>query len=408
MVNALRSGSQAQPVMPWVLSAVVLGIAAPLAQAASLDISGRWRPDGPGDGFENTTPVSGYCLEFGGCGPNEASIRLPVEYGRQVISGLPPLASRWSLLAPPEARVTLTSETGATLNLRFQLTHLAQILGGNGFTAYENPAFHWSAGGGCRFMTSQGFDGNSAMGFVWEVLSPNAPTLCYPTSGGVSEGQRPIEPWTRSFSFGYRLLLPAMYSVPAGRYSGSLTWSVGENADLALGGPLLGLTTDSLTLRFDIDVEHRLSVVFDQTAVALAPRKGSWAQWLANGVPADAQLTGRLPLHLSASGPFALYLGCGRAVSAGDCALMEPSSGDVAAVVTRLTLPSGLEQEGAPVSRLRLHEHVRYLVKAKRPITAELGEVEFHTAHGEVSHMIKHGGATYSGAVVLYFDAQLP
>lgn len=154
-----------------------------------------------------------------------------------------------------------------------------------------------------------------------------------------------------------------------------------------------------------VPVEYGRQVI---SGLPLAPRKGYRGQWLANGPPADAQLTGHLPLHLSASGPFALYLGCGRAARAGDCALVEPGSGDLAAIVTRLTLPSELEQDGIPVNRLRLQEHARYLIKAQRPIAAELGEVEFHTTNGEVSHMITHGGATYSGAVVLCFDAQLP
>lgn len=394
---------------PHTLPGVVLGLALPFSEAGAVDIALHYHPGNSGDGFENATPASGYCVEFGGCAPGETSLQLPVRYARQVISGLPPLSSRWSVQVPPQAQVILVSDQGIGLTLGVQITHIAQLLSGTGFSRYENPGFHWSTGGGCHFENSQAFDGGATMGFVWEVANPLAPGLCYPTSGGVSEGARDIEPQVTSFSIGYRLLLPAAHTIPMGRYTGSLTWSVGESGDFALGSLVTGLSANSVTFNFLVDVDHELSVDFDNNAsrVQLQPMEGSWAQWMMFGAPANARLGGRLPLRLTATGPFTVYLTCEHPGPMADCATANTRNGELAAVTTLLTLPRGVVYQGAPVQRLRLAEHVRYPLEVSRAVTAEPGVVEFDTVKGEVHQMIKHGGDTYSGQVTLNFDAQL-
>jgi len=394
---------------PSVMSLFMLSLAAPLAEAETVNITAQFRPGNTGNGFENTTPVSGYCSEFGGCASGETSVALPVEYERRVFSGLPPLASRWSLQAPPQARVTLFSEQGAALALEFQVTHLAQLLTGTRFSRYENPAFHWSAGGGCNFVNSQPFDGSDTMGFVWQVTNPSAPGLCYPTSGGVSEGEREIAPRVKAFSVGYRLVMPPAHSVPMGRYTGSLVWSVGEVGDIALGAQVSGLSSNSVTFDFEVNVEHDLSVDMEGSAthVVLQPRGATWIDWMIGGVPATAQLAGHLPLRITTTGPFAVYLTCEHTQQAGDCAINNTRTGEAAGLATLITLPPTLVHQGSPIQRMRLIEHVHYDLEPRRAIVAEPGEVEFHTLNGEVQQMIKRGGDTYSGQVTLHFDAQL-
>lgn len=404
MSEHLRKGGK-----PTVVPALMLSLAIPLAKAGTVDITTQFRPGNTGNGFENTTPSSGYCLEFGGCASGERSVELPVTYSRQVYSGLPPLLSRWSLQPPPQARVTLFSETGAALAFDFQITHLAQVLRGSGFSEYENPGFHWSAGGGCNFVNSHAFDAGASMGFVWQVANPPSPGLCYPTSGGVSEGEREIEPQVKSFSVGYHLVLPAPHTVPMGRYTGSLTWSVGETGDFSLGTQVSGLSSNSVTFNFQVDVEHELGIAFDDNAaqVVLAPRNGSWIEWMMGNISPTAQLAGRLPMRVTTTGPFSVYMGCEHTKQSGDCAIGNTHTGEQAAVATLISLPQGLMYQGAPVQRMRLTEHVHYALDARRAIAGERGEVEFHTLNGEVQQMMKRGGDTYSGQVTLYFDAQL-
>lgn len=383
-----------------------------LVDAATVDISTMFRPSPGNTAYRDTTPVSGFCLEYGGCGDQLRSVVIPIQYDRTVRTGLPAVSRRWSLHTPPQATVTLTSDKGHSISAAFQITHIAQVLTGQGFDKRENPASHTGTGGNCSFAGAYASGGGNTLGFIWRMADPITPGLCYPATSGANT-EREITVTARSMSVGYQLVLPRPQAVKMGLYHGSVTFSIGEAGDFALGSQVSNLSDSSMTFNFTVDVQHQLNVVFSpgwESAELLPPASyGGWHQYLTGLKPAPGNISKEQTFMISVSGPMTVYVRCDEWEINGLCLLRNVNNQVTARMISALTLPPALVDSNDQPLRIRHMRHDRTIeVTPKRPVVEEPGlfrmsieTMDFKTI------MLKNPGYPFRGAVTLVFDAQL-
>ena len=392
----------------WALGALFAGN----VYAGGVEITAEYRPSENNGEFRNTTANSGYCVEFR-CDNGVFSVALPINYERTVLSGLPAVPQRWSLQTPRETTFNVVSDRGDTAALQLQITHVAQALsqGSTPLTKYNNPASHHSAGGGCTWVTGAIYDGDlSDAGFVWQVNDPRSPSLCYPTSSYVVQ-QENITPWARSFSVGYKLILPRPHTMPMGTYRGSVTFSVGETGDFGLGGNVTNLSTNSVTFNFTLTVYHELQVQFPANSdrVVLEPTIG-WQKWLDTGVP-PTKVTGSLPYRLTTSGPFTVTMNCGEEGIGAACLLRNQRNNETIYFGVYFYPPKGFERADYPGEEAPWRETLYpgrpagYLTRSL--VSSALGKFEFYALYDQAEKLANWPGDKWAGLVTLIFDARL-
>jgi hypothetical protein len=385
---------------------------APWAYAGDVEITAVYRPSDNRDDFVNTTPKTGFCTQFQ-CDSTTFSVALPITYERSVLSGVPPLPQRWSLQVPGERQITVTSDRGDAFAVKLHITHVSQALTArnNEFALALNPAAYSDVGGGCSYMAGEkADDGKADATFVWQVSNPVSPGLCYPTAGSAS--RVPITPYARSLSIGYRLVLPKPYTLPSGTYKGSVTYTVGESADFALGSGVAALSTNAVTLDLVLTVRHELSVRFPANSdrVVLEPVGISWAQWLRTGV-APRQLRVDLPFRLTASGPFTVEKICGENhPDINYCRMRNQRTNGYSTFRVQILPPAGIEYEDTPGDAVRPRTLKRgqplHLVTTGF-VSNGLGRLIFETDSYFTTVLLKTPGDDWSGLVTLVFDAKL-
>lgn len=195
----------------------------------------------------------------------------------------------------------------------------------------------------------------------------------------------------------------------AGLYTGEVNYSVGENGEIALGNNVTNLNTNSLKIKFELDVQHALEVHFPANSdkVILEP-PGGWMRWL-NGGPAPEKLVRDLPFRITNTGPLSIYMECEHSVGR-SCGIQNTRNNDLAALDIKMSLPAGIqlnngqavERHPIPTGRgLPLH------VDAVTPVFNQPGALHFATAPGEAAAMVANPGDTYRGNVTVVFDALL-
>lgn len=392
------------------LGALALG-ASHLAQASAVEITAEYRASDYNDEFRNTTPNSGYCVEYG-CETGMFSVSLPITYERTIISGLSPIPDRWSLKTPAETVVDIVSDQGERASLRFQVTHIAQSVGvgSDGDLDYtENPAAHRAAGGGCTRLEGWLNEDSVFGGFAWRVDNPRSPSVCYPISEP-DYPPRPITPRVWNTSIAYKLIYPPPHTLPMGTYHGSVTFSVGETGDFALGSKVSKLSVNSVTFNFTLSVHHQVSVQFPANSdrVVLEPT-GGWQKWLSTGV-APSELTASLPFRLTASGPFSIRMECGEVTGPKICAIRNRRTQALTAFIVWVHPPKGTEfahQPGAPATPFPIldGQSVRFLTP--KLLRNSLGQFTFETYDPFIEELLKSPGDDWAGLVTLIFDATL-
>ena len=393
------------------IAGMLVALLAGSASAGDVEITADYRPSENQREFRNTTPNSGYCLEFG-CAKGMFSVALPISYERTVLSGMPAVPQRWSLQTPRETTVNVVSDRGDTAALQLQITHVAQALaqGSTPLTKYNNPASHYSAGGGCSWVTGAIYDEDpSNAGFVWQVNDPRSPSVCYPASSYVIQ-QENITPWARSFSVGYKLILPKPHTMAMGTYRGSVTFSVGEAGDFSLGGNVTNLSTNSVTFNFTLTVHHELQVQFPANSdrVLLEPSTG-WQKWLDTGVP-PPDLKATLPFRLTTSGPFSIGMTCGEPESYQVCRIRNQRNNADSWFLVLVHPPKGLEDldmPGMQAPRRVMVHGIPFKYRTQEFLSGSLGKFTFETYSHHVEKFLKEPGDKWVGLVTLVFDASL-
>lgn len=393
------------------------------ASAVTMDISASFRPDPlkPRENtFTNTTPLGGYCflhaaqcnalgissvffpIDVNASGPiqdNHASIRqgamfkVPAQWRTvtvtHAITGESSVVEmRVAGIGAQYRDLDVTALTGVP---NVNVAH--GLLWGSAWNEAPSPCRSSGLGAGVSAVTYS---------FFWH----------FPQTGVCAKQARYLIPSFRydQVSFSYELRTPNPLKMSAGRYTGTMSYSIGPGGDFDFGDVMVA--NDSLlTLNFQLEVEHTLRVEVPPggNKVVLEPQ-GGWQAWLNHGQK-PTRLFRDQTFHLWASSRFKMNLHCQFAdASDNTCMLWAPSSGLLVPVNISVTLPSGLtDAAGQPVNRRRLYldGSGTELFQPGIFIDRKPGILHFEVGRDQVGQMLTGDAKQYGGTVTVIWDSEV-
>ena len=376
--------------------------------------------------FTNTTPVSGYCLNF----PEECEETgtFSIDIGLKatlITEGIYANASpRDSMyFGMPGAwrdLVVTNSTTGSTATLRFRVSAFAARFyfpDGKGSGTWKGGSFVY-APPPCLY-SGVLWGGNRSTQFMWKLPGSASDVACYKIAT-VDYLGAPTS--IESFSIGYELNTPNPLQMQSGEYSGTLNLSVGQGADFDFGNNF-AMNDSNVYLNFTLSVNHELNITTtpEDQKVTLQPCAGgkicteaegeaNWERWMITRI--TPQLTGRSHFNLSSSGAFTVYLACEQQ-SGSDCALRSDNApSQLIPVQTLLTLPENVVDNatGTRISKRRLavgKELEKNVFVTKTFGQNKRGSIDFLIDQREVDTMLKTRPDTFRGAVTVIFDPKI-
>ena len=360
-------------------------LGATTAQSASLTVSAESRG---GMEFRPVSTAPTFCARWPGQCSAGPALDLPIRYELQPGSAL-------SVKAPSRRQVTVVHErSGEAHTLSFEVLAVGLGLEAQG----ASPALE-AVQGGCAVAGMQ--RSGARLHNLWRVNQPAQPVPCVSNVVQTSEaGAVTIS----EVGLAYRLLTPSPLKMSTGSYHGQLTLSVGAGADLDLGSDVGGLAADSLTLRFELRVEHDFRIEFAQGSdqVVLEP-PGGWEQW-SQRLP--QRLYRDVALRIWSSGPFSVHLRC-QYPQDGRCGLRNQGNAHQVPLAVKLTLPSGFLHSGQSVNRVLLpaDEGEALELESTQPMLNQGGVLHFEVDKAQVDEMARYPGMEYAGDVTVIFDA---
>lgn len=372
------------------------------AQAQQATISAEYRG---GSDFINTTPSAGFCVQW----PEQCSIRgvetvaLPITYSKRTVRGAPDIRDRFYIHLPGRRSFTVTNDrSGESHELVFQITNVSQRVesANNGGV----PVFTQSTGAGCIYQFTAGIPRRWAR-YLWRVRDPVSPVHCSSSSQVGSPGDV-VQSVVNELGIVYQLTMPSPLKMKQGTYRGQLHYTIGPNADFDFGNGVTNLSSDTLTLNFELSVVHAFVIDFPANSdrVVLEP-PGGWGQWLHRRQP-PRRLYRDLPLRIWSSGPFTLHSLCEHA-QGNQCAIRNLDNGHQVPVQVALTLPGGIQHNGQPVNRLAVPVDRASAIELEsiEPVINRSGMLHFEAGAAAVAEMIGYPGSRYEGDVTVVFDA---
>ncbi|MFK3726112.1 hypothetical protein ACI2KE_20060 [Pseudomonas monteilii] len=383
---------------------LMAGLAAP-AWSADMTITARYLGESDTD-FENTTPPSGFCADLPEFCGNHETIGVPITYTKSTIRGASNVRDKFYIRMPAAQKVTVTSQRGDTYDLTMMFTVISQnvtVESGGGV-----PVYTYNPGGGCSYLSDEIVDGPDypGMRYAWTIKNPNNPQECYSDSDYGNNGDR-RRSYVDELTIGYRLLLPRPFNMRQGLYRGSVSYRVGPGGDIDLGDGVSGLNTNTLTIHFEVDVQHAMDVRFPPGSDhAVLEPPGGWQAWLA-GRGSPPLLQRDLPFHLWSTGPLSLFTRC-QYERAGQCWIRN-GNGDEVPVEVAISMPPAVHINHRPVHRVPIppESGTPLQLDQSMPIDNQRGQVHFRVDGQGVSAMTKQPGTTYTGQVGVVFDAGL-
>lgn len=377
-------------------------------QAADVLITARYIA-GVDREFENTTPPSGWCNGVPELCDGMETIGLPITYKKISVAYAPDVKDRYYMRLPGSRKVTVSNDRGETHTLDLMFSAISQNMWSH---SGNPPTFGGDLRGGCAELSSGYDDPTDDPSFVrwsyyaWRILDPSSPLACYSDSTDASAGDR-YEAHVESSSIGYRLLLPNPNRMRQGVYSGSVVYRIGPGLDIDPGNNVSELNDSTLTVHFELNVEHALDIRFPprfEEAVLEPP--GGWQAWMA-GRGAPPKLHRDLPFFLWSTGPFSVFRRCEHQL-ADQCAIRN-AQGRQVPVQVALTLPRTATMGNAPIDRVPIpHMSAAPLrVEQSTAMADERSQLHFMVDKAGVDEMVRDPGSTYRGDVTVVFDADL-
>lgn len=380
-------------------------LAAPMVSALDVTISAEYRGGGTGR-FDNTTPPGGLCRSWPATCRNRTTVTLPITYDKKTTKGAADPRDEFYLSLPARREVDVYHDaTGESRRLTFEWTAISQRVQVASDIFYH-PLYQMNLYGGCSRVGSTSQFRPAVVTYLFDVTQPTAPSPCWANGSNAPNGRIEIAS-VLDTSVAYAIDINPPFRMPSGTWRGSVTYSIGPGGDFDFGNDVTALSGDSLTVNFVLDVQHAFIFEFppgSDRAVLEPP--GGWQAWLAGGKPPQ-RLHRDLPFRVWSTGPFKVYKLCEHYVDT-RCAIRNPQN-DQVPVEVAISLPSGIEHQGAPVQRLALPSGRQ----AALPFAAAMatlnrpGQLHFQVARSDVQGMLKHPGSTYTGLVTVVFDAEL-
>ncbi|ATF92930.1 hypothetical protein [Cedecea neteri] len=396
------------------LSALLFLAIVPKANSATVDVTTEFIADlqqPQKNNFVNTTPVSGFCVDFlTFCRSDEFSILIPDLTARKYFdSSSPDLISHHTSISLDGRgkEVTLKDiKTGKMITGIFRLT-----LFGMQHNRLDNASGHLGSAmsntgtqpsGGCYGL--QGSGGASAVYYKHGWRLPARNVSCYKK---LNDG-RPFKGDVRidNFSFGYTLMVPNPLSIPSGEYEGEVVYSVGDGGDINFNA--LETSDSEIKINIKATVSHAFYLNFAPGTenVSLAP-KGGWGQWRNGGRVPDS-LRKEVPFTLSSSSGFTVNMTCTIPSGAG-CGLRNEGTGEDIPLEVALTLPGYKTESGSEVRNLLMDSSPAGHVIAfpGEIVYQRRSQVDFKVRKPGVETMMKSPGSVWKGDVTLIFDTQM-
>ncbi|MFK0095055.1 hypothetical protein [Pseudomonas sp. NPDC090592] len=378
----------------------------PMAQALEALVSAQYTGDSSGH-FENTTPLAAYCQRWSADCREMRAMQLPITYTKQTIRNTGDPRNNFYIQLPSARSVDVFHQaTGESHRLNFEFLGVSKQVEGTK-ELIENPVWTPKVRGGCSFKQGFGYPSPPfATHFLWLIRNAQSPAPCYSNTEQVPTGYTTTTS-VSNMGIAYRLTMPEPNRMKPGFYTGSLTYSIGPGGDFDFGNGVSALNGSSLTLNFELDVQHAFVFEFppgSDRAVLEPP--GGWGAWL-GGRGAPQQLQRDLPFRLWSTGPFKVYKLCQRYLGNG-CAIQNASSHAVP-VTVGLSMPGGILHQGKPVQRLELPSgrNDALAFDSVTPVLNRPGQLHFSVGAQEVQTMLDHPGTRYEGLVTVVFDSEL-
>ncbi|MFI8223298.1 hypothetical protein [Pseudomonas sp. NPDC085632] len=400
----------------WLGLLAVLNI--PQAQALNQEIRALFQPDPSKPDkrtFINQTPNTGYCASF----PNQCashnmfSIELPVRFTSSRYLDLFDWAAvkapaNWRRLSVINQQTQETQQLEVRvigMGSKYVLNRPAVEIAG-GANALEGHRRLWTSDSWahgvpapCQY-SGAGDHGPDWFRFFWKTPSE---AHCFKVPGHHIKWM-----YFDKLDFAYELRTPDPFKMSTGRYTGSLTYSLGPGADFDMG-KLFEPDVSTLTLDFVLDVQHTLKVDIPPGGdkVVLEPQ-GGWQRWLDSGRKPSRLFRDQI-FHISASSKFTMKLECEhRLASASGCAIVDGLQG-AGGVDVSVSLPNGLtDSAGQAVKRMRLGVEATAPFQPGFYIDRKPGTLHFEVDEQQTHWMIdKAQGRPYRGNITVIWDSEV-
>lgn len=407
----------------WLLSTWVLGMIAAPAQAEQVDITALFKPDSARpqmNKFLNTTPPSGYCANYPGqCEENQTfSLQVPIQFdSRGPIRANHDSPRQGAMLKVPAQWRELTvahETTGEPETVRVRIVGIGsqyvtedvmQLVGGaEDYRVAHNLLWgtSWVYSPTPCVYSGVGWFNSIAYRFFWKT----------PAQEVCAKQAKFDVPWLRLdyLDFAYELETPNPLGMSSGNYLGTLTYSVGPNGDFDFGDVMLP-SSSSLTLNFNLDVQHTLKVDIPPggNKVQLVPA-GGWPSWLQAG-RRPVRLFRDQTFNISASSRFKMQMECQFGGFPYECTLNDPVSKRSVELQVSVSLPNGLtDTSGQPVRRQRLRtgQGNSQQFQPGFYVDRASGTLHFEIAQNQMEFMLQPGVASrYSGNVTVIWDSEV-
>jgi hypothetical protein len=391
--------------------ALLMVLAAPCAEAATVQIRALFQPD-PAQPqknvFINKTPNSGYCASYPTQCSGIFSIRHPVRFGPRAIEA----NANVSIQVPADWRqLTVTNrETQKSETVEVRITGIgSQYLLGSSAASLTGVT-----------------DATAAHRALWGSTWVNAPSPCVYSGYGFLSGSNYSFFWktpreaactkvariripSMSFNaldFAYELRTPNPLNMTNGTYTGAINYRLGPGADFDLGG--FTATDSALTLNFVLEVQHTLKVEIPPggNKVSLEPL-GGWQSWTEQGRK-PTRIFRDQNFYISASSRFKIMILCD-STGGSACRLRDSTSGAVTEVEALVSLPNGLTHSVAPVKRARL-QHGVWLgpIQPSLYIDRQFGTLHFEMPKTAIDSLLRPGASgMFSGNITVIWDSEV-
>ena len=409
--------------MNLLLSVLLFGVmsvmsALPVA-AATLTITAAFKPDPSKPNhnmFENTTPNTGFCLNYPNFCRNGSLFSLraaPTIYATQPIPANHENPRQGVMLkAPAEWReVNVThSATGRQETVRIRINGLGaslvtdpvvDLVGGNVSISEAHALLFGTnlsyAPSPCKGLGPSWSFNKVAFDFFW----------AFPTSSECAKHAKFTIPTSRLnyIEISYQLITPNPLNMSAGQYTGTITYTMGPHQDFDMGDNFLP-DDPVLTLNFILSVDHVLKIEIPPGGnnIALEP-KGGWQLWSVGRRPEKLMRDQTFLIH--ASSRFKMQLACERII--GDTCGLSNSRQHEVPINVSVTLPNGLRHaNGASVNRqpLLLSGAGTELFEPTQYVDRKPGTLHFEIDKQYTAEMLFQEG-TYKGSVTVIWDSEV-
>ncbi|OWY39585.1 hypothetical protein CEK28_07910 [Xenophilus sp. AP218F] len=201
----------------------------------------------------------------------------------------------------------------------------------------------------------------------------------------------------------YEMEAPDPLKLENGKYTGSLTYTIGPNQDFDFGDNAT-VSPASQKINFELTVEHELKVSYPESGrhVLLEP-PGGWQVWLQQGRPATGLLR-EVPFSIASSGNFSVRLECQYNIST-HCGIAN-SKKTVVPVVTRLSMEGGrVKASGINAEGIQLGTDFGVVFTSRFNSAARRSRLSFKVLPADASNMSRQAGDVYRGTITVIFDA---